>query len=145
MSRQEKCVFSWLFSSATKKIVPFLGRLAEPPWKWSVSLAVLVSYQENGVFSWLLCWVAKKIVKTTCIFHISLFNPKLKFLIHISLIWTQNLIILLPKIFKNHDLSFNVVCFYVDFYSWIFYELFSSIQIENIKICFRIKINLVTS
>jgi len=50
VSRQGKCVFSWLFVSAAKETVPFLGCLAKAPRKQCLSLAVLVGRQETECF-----------------------------------------------------------------------------------------------
>jgi len=50
VSRQGKCMFSWLFVSAAKETVPFLGCLAEASRKQCLSLAVLVGRQETECF-----------------------------------------------------------------------------------------------
>ena len=146
-TNSQKNIFSWLFLLAAKKNMYFLGCLAESPRKWSLSLAVLVGHQEKYVFPWLHCWAAKKIVKNTCLFHISLFDSELKFIIGISFSYELQMwlffFLKFSKIMIFHlKLS---VCMLISVLGSFTYDLFSSIQIDTIKNIFCITISLVTS
>ena len=144
-------IFSWLFLLAAKENVCFLGCLSQQQRKRCLSLAVWPRRQENSVFPWPYWLAAKKLsvflatvlsrqemVKNTCIFHISLFNPNFKFIIGISLSYKLQIwlffFLKFSKIITFHlRLPF---CMLISVLGSSTYNLFSSIQIENIKIYF---------
>ena len=77
----------------------------------------------------------------------SLFNPELKFLIGISSSYKLQIwCFIFPNFYKI--MIFHLIAFFVCYYAPIriyTYDLFSSIQIETIKIYFCITISLVTT